>query len=33
MVLHTIHEGIAKAKNNRKSVVQQGMQMGDIELF
>lgn len=37
--LHTIHEGIIKAvsiaknKNNRKPVVQQGMQMGDIELF
>ena len=37
--LHTIHEGITKAvniaktKNNRKPVVQQGMQMGDVELF
>ncbi|MBY0483165.1 hypothetical protein [Nitrosomonas sp.] len=37
--LHTIHEGISKAvdvaknKNKRKPVVQQGMQMGDIELF
>lgn len=37
--LHTIHEGISKAvdvakiKSKRKPVVQQGMQMGDIELF
>ncbi|MDO9469563.1 MAG: hypothetical protein Q7J23_02380 [Nitrosomonas sp.] len=37
--LRTIHEGISKAvdvakiKSKRKSVVQQGMQMGDIELF
>jgi len=37
--LRTIHEGISKAvdvakiKNKRKPVVQQGMQMGDIELF
>lgn len=39
IALHTIHEEIikavnsVKAKNNRKPVVQQGMQMGDIELF
>lgn len=37
--LRTIHEGISKAvdvakiKSKRKPVVQQGMQMGDIELF
>ncbi|SFD90211.1 hypothetical protein [Nitrosomonas sp. Nm166] len=37
--LHAVHEGISKAvnmastKNIRKPVVQQGMQMGDIELF
>lgn len=37
--LRTIHEGILKAvdvakiKSKRKPVVQQGMQMGDIELF
>lgn len=37
--LHTIQEGISKAvnvaktKSKRKPVVQQGMQMGDIELF
>ncbi len=37
--LHTIHEGISKAVNiaktrsKRKPVVQQGMQMGDVELF
>jgi hypothetical protein len=37
--LHMIHEGISKAvnavkiKSKRKPVVQQGMQMGDIELF
>lgn len=37
--LGTIHEGISKAvnmaktKGKRKPVVQQGMQMGDIELF
>lgn len=37
--LSTIHEGISKAvnmaktKGKRKPVVQQGMQMGDIELF
>ena len=37
--LGTIHEGISKAvnmaktKSKRKPVVQQGMQMGDIELF
>ena len=37
--LHTIHEGISKAvniaktKGKRKPVVQQGMQMGDVELF
>lgn len=37
--LHTIHEGISKAvnlaktKGKRKPVVQQGMQMGDTELF
>lgn len=37
--LHTIHKGIsravevAKIKSKRKPVVQQGMQMGDIELF
>jgi len=37
--LHTIHERISKAvnlaktKGKRKPVVQQGMQMGDIELF
>lgn len=36
---HTIHEGISKAineaknKSKRKPVVQQGMQIGDIELF
>lgn len=37
--LYTLHEGISKAvevanaKGKRKPVVQQGMQMGDIELF